>query len=159
MHIWLWILAILLVFLGLAGTVLPLLPGVPLVFAGLLIAAWIDDFAKVGMPALVALGLLTLLSLTVDIAASSAGAGRAGAGRAALVGAAVGAFAGLFFGLPGLIAGPFLGAALGQLFVQRDLAAAGRAGTGAVVGLLLGALAKLALAVIMIATFVAAYLI
>jgi uncharacterized protein YqgC (DUF456 family) len=159
MDILLWLIAAALVLVGLAGTLLPVLPGVPLVFGGLLLAAWIDGFAHVGWPVLLALGVLAALSLVVDVAASSLGAKRAGAGRAAMLGAALGALVGLFFGPAGLLIGPFLGAAAGQFLVKPDLAEAGRAGAGAWVGFLLGTLARLALGVLMVLVFVVAWLV
>ena len=84
----LWFIAAMLVLVGLAGTLLPILPGVPLVFGGLLLGAWIDGFVHVGWPLLLVLALLTLLSVVVDVAATSLGAKGAGAGRAAMLGAA-----------------------------------------------------------------------
>jgi hypothetical protein len=153
----LWILAVLLVVIGVAGTLLPMLPGTPIVFAGLLLAAWTDDFAHVGAAPLIALGVLTLLSLAIDTLASVMGAQRAGAGRAAITGAALGAVVGLFFGLPGLILGPFAGAFLGQYLASKDLAESGRAGWGTLVGFLFGAAAKLVIALAMVAIFLVAY--
>jgi hypothetical protein len=155
----LWFLAAMLVLVGLAGTLLPILPGVPLVFGGLLLAAWIDGFAHVGWPLLLVLAVLTLLSVVVDVAASSLGAKRAGAGRAAMLGAAIGTLVGLFFGLAGLLIGPFLGAAAGQFLVRQNLADAGRAGVGAWVGFLLGSVAKLALGLAMVVIFVVAWVV
>lgn len=157
MEVLLWLLSILLVVVGLAGTVLPLLPGVPLVFAGLLLAAWVDGFERVGWPVLVILGVLTLLSLVIDAAAASVGAKRVGAGSAAVLGAALGTLIGLFFGLPGLLVGPFAGAALGQFLMRRDVVEAGRVGFGAWLGFLLGSLAKLVLSLMMIAIFAVAW--
>jgi len=153
----LWIVAILLVLVGIAGTVLPMLPGVPIVFGGLLLAAWIDGFAHVGWPVLLALGVLTVVSLIADAAAASLGAKRAGAGRAAAVGAAIGTLVGLFFGLPGLLFGAFAGAALGQFLVRPDVLEAGKAGVGAWIGFILGSLAKIALAVLMVIIFAVAW--
>jgi len=153
----LWALSAVLVGAGMAGTVLPLLPGIPLVFAGLLLAAWIGGFERVGWPVLVALGLLTLLSLAIDALAASLGAKRVGASRVAVLGAAVGTLVGLFFGLPGLLIGPFAGAALGQFLVRQDVAEAGRAGLAAWIGFLLGSLAKLALGVLMLVIFTVAW--
>lgn len=153
----LWILAVLLVIVGVAGTVVPMLPGTPIVFAGLLLAAWIDDFARVGSVPLVVLGMLTALSLLVDFAASVLGAQRAGATRAAVTGAALGAVAGLFFGLAGLILGPFAGAFLGQYLATRDFAGSGKAGWGTLVGFIAGSLAKLVLAIAMVVIFAVAY--
>ena len=154
----LWIVAVVLVVTGIAGTILPMLPGVPLVFAGLLLAAWADGFHAVGWPVLAVLGVLTLVSLVVDIGASSIGARRAGATRAATMGAALGALVGVFFGLPGLLIGPFAGAALGQFLARRDVLEAGRVGAGAWIGFLVGSAAKLALALLMVVIFVAAWL-
>jgi len=157
MDILLWLLAGLLVGMGMAGTLLPLLPGLPLVFAGLLLAAWIGGSERVGWPVLLALGLLTMLSLAIDALAASLGARRVGAGRAAILGAALGTLVGLFFGLPGMLIGPFAGAALGQFLLRRDLAEAGRVGLAAWVGFLLGSAAKLALGLLMLAIFAAAW--
>ena len=153
----LWILSVSLVAIGIAGTVLPMLPGVPLVFGGLLLAAWTNDFQSVGWPVLAVLGLIALVSLLVDFAASSLGAKRVGASRAAMLGAALGTLLGLFFGLPGLLIGPFAGAAAGQFLVRGGVADAGRAGFGAWVGFLVGSLAKLGLAVAMVVIFAVAW--
>jgi uncharacterized protein len=156
-EIWIWLLAVVLVVAGIAGAVLPALPGVPLVFAGLLAAAWADDFQRVGVVALVVLGLLTVLSFVVDFLATVLGAQRVGATRLALVGAALGTLLGLFFGLPGLILGPFAGAVIGELVSHGRVQQATRAGLATWVGLLFGTLAKLALAFTMLGVFAAAY--
>ena len=131
----------------------------PLVFGGLLLAAWVDGFAHVGWPLLLVLALLTMLSVVVDVAAASLGAKWAGAGRAAMLGAAIGALVGLFFGPLGLLVGPFLGAAAGQFLARPDLVEAGRAGMGAWVGFLLGSLARLALGLAMVLIFVVAWVV
>jgi len=156
-EIWIWLLAVVLVVVGIAGAVLPALPGVPLVFAGLLAAAWADDFERVGVVALVVLGLLTVLSFVIDFLATVLGAQRVGATRLALLGAALGTFIGLFFGLPGLILGPFAGAVIGELVSHGRVQQATRAGLATWVGLLFGTLAKLALAFTMLGVFAAAY--
>jgi uncharacterized protein YqgC (DUF456 family) len=154
----LWIVAILLVLAGIAGSVLPALPGVPLVFAGLLLGAWIDHFQKVGWFTLVILGLLTLLSFAVDFLATSMGAKRVGASKWAVVGSALGTLAGLFFGIPGLILGPFLGAVAGELLARRGQRQAVRSGFGAWIGLLVGTAGKLALIFAMVGIFLTAYM-
>jgi len=153
----LWIVAILLVLAGIAGSVLPALPGVPLVFAGLLLGAWIDHFQKVGWFTLVILGLLTLLSFAVDFLATSMGAKRVGASKWAIAGSALGTLAGLFFGIPGLILGPFLGAVAGELLARRGQRQAVRSGFGAWIGLLVGTAGKLALIFAMVGIFLTAY--
>jgi len=158
MEILLKILAVVLVLAGVAGTVLPAMPGPFLALAGLLLFAWSDGFAHVGWWTLTLVIALTLATAGVDFVASAVGAGRVGASRRAMVGAVAGTFAGLFFGLPGLIIGPFVGALAGELSVRRNLAAAGRAGFGVWLGLLLGTAVKLALVFAAIGVFVAAYL-
>ena len=155
----LWILAALMVAIGIAGTVLPILPGPPLIFAGLVVAAWIDKFQRVGLWTLLALALITALCVVVDILASSLGARRAGASYLAMIGATVGAIVGLFMGLVGVLVGPFLGAMLGEYLYQRDLLQAGRAGLGTWLGLAFGAAAKAALIAVMLGVFALAFFI
>lgn len=153
----LWILAAVLVLVGLAGSVLPALPGVPLVFTGLFIAAWAGEFARVSWPTLLLLGLLTLLSFVIDFTATALGAKRVGATRLAIIGALLGTLAGVFLGLPGLIIGPFLGAVIGELLSHGQVQQATRAGLATWMGLLFGTLAKLALVFTMLGVFAAAY--
>lgn len=149
----LWVLAILLIVIGLAGTVLPGVPGVIAVFGGMLLAAWIDDFARIGRGTVVLLGVLTALAFAAEIVGSLLGAKRVGASRQALVGAALGTLGGLPFGLPGLVLGPFIGAVAGELLAQRRLDAAARVGIGTWLGLAVGNLAKLAVVGAMLGVF------
>lgn len=153
----LYLLAALLMLVGLAGTVLPALPGIPLVFVGMVIAAWAGDFQYVGWGWLVVLGILTVLSLGIDLLAGTMGAKRVGASRLALIGAVVGALVGLFFGPLGLFAGPFLGALAGELINRRDLGHATRVGVGTWLGILLGTVLKVGLAFGMLGLFAFAW--
>lgn len=146
----LWTVAALLVIVGAAGLVLPVLPGAPLLFLGILVAAWIEDFQYLGFGSLTAIGVLALLAIAADFVAGAFGARRYGASKQAVLGAAVGTVVGLFFGPVGVLLGPFVGAVLGELTVRSDLGAAGRAGVGAAIGLALGTAAKLALGFAMI---------
>lgn len=152
-----WTLAALLVLAGLAGTVFPVLPGAPLVFGGLWLLAWSEQYQRVGAVALGLIGALAGLSLLVDVVASALGAQRVGASPKALLGATLGSLVGLFFGLPGLLLGPFVGALLGELAARGGLAQATRVGVATWLGLLLGALAKLALALAMLVVFAIAW--
>ncbi len=154
----LWILAAGLVLAGIAGTVLPGLPGAILVLAGLALAAWIDGFARVGLGTLAVLALLTAATYALDLVATAAGARRFGTSWWGVLGAVAGAMVGLFFGLPGLVLGPFLGAFAAELVARRDVRQAGRAGAGAWLGLLLGTAARLALVLAMVGIFALAYL-
>lgn len=147
----------LLVLVGLAGTILPALPGTPLVFVGLLVAAWAEGFEKVGWITLTILALLMILSFVIEIMATSMGAKRVGASWKAMLGAGVGTIVGLFFGIPGLLLGPFIGAVLGEYIALRDWKQAGKIGFGAWLGLLVGTAAKIALSFAMVGIFLAAY--
>lgn len=156
---WMWVLATVMVLAGLAGAVLPALPGVPLVFGGLVVAAWIDDFQRVGWITLTFLGFLTLASFAIDFAATAMGAKRVGASKLAIVGAALGALGGLFLGIPGLILGPFIGAVAGEMLSHGEWRKATQAGLATWMGLLFGTLAKLALVFAMLGIFLFAYFI
>lgn len=158
MSLALWILAVALVLVGIAGTVLPALPGPVLVFAGLVLGAWADGFERVGLLTLALLALMTLAAYLIDLAATVLGVQRSGASTRAVVGAAVGLLAGIPFGLPGLLIGPFAGAVLAELTVRNDLRQAGRAGIAAWLGFLVGTVAKLAIVFAMIGVFLAALL-
>ena len=153
----LYVVAAVLVIAGLAGTILPVLPGVLLVFGGLFVAAWADDFARVGWPTLTVIGGLGALSFVVDFFASVLGAKRVGASPQALLGAGLGGFAGIFLGIPGIIFGPFLGAAIGEYLSRGRLLQAGKVGFGTWFGLLVAAVAKVVIAVMMVAIFFVAY--
>ena len=155
----LWILALILVLIGFAGLLLPALPGIPLIYAGLFLAAWAEDFAFVGWITLLILGLLALFSYGIDLAATAMGAKKFGASPRALWGAALGTLVGIFFGLPGILIGPFAGALIAELTHKNDMQAATKAGIGATLGLLFGAVLKIALAFTMVGVFVIARLI
>jgi len=154
-----WALSIALVVAGLAGIVLPALPGVPLMFVGMLIAGWIDDFQRIGWITLTVLGILTAIAVIVDFAASVLGVKRVGASRLAMWGALIGTVVGLFFGLPGLLFGPFIGAVVGELATHGGISQAGRVGVATWLGLLFGTLAKLAIACAMLGVFALAFFI
>ena len=155
-EILLWLSAVVLVAVGMAGLVFPALPGAPILFAGLVVAAWAEDFTYVSTGTLIVLGVMALLMYLLDFLASAFGAKRFGASPRAIVGATIGAVVGIFFGIPGILLGPFIGAVLGELTAHSDLKTAGRAGVGATVGLALGVAAKLALALAMVGIFVIA---
>lgn len=148
-----------LIVVGLIGILLPALPGLPLMFAGMLLAAWAGGFAKVGAGTLIALGLLTVLSVGMDFMAAAVGARRVGASRMAVIGAVVGTVLGLLLGPVGLLVGPFSGALLGELLHGRSLDAtqvgkATRVGIGTTLGIVLGVALKLMLAFAMLGLFV-----
>ncbi len=153
----LYVLAAVLVLVGLAGTILPALPGLPLMFVGMLIAAWTDGFERVGAWAIVLLVVVMLLALAADVLTSIYGAKRAGASKHALWGAALGSLAGFFFGIPGLILGPFAGAVAGEKMQGGDWRSASKIGLATWLGLAVGTVIKIGLAVLMLVIFAVAW--
>lgn len=154
----LWGLALVLILVGLIGTLLPVMPGALLVFLGMVAGAWADDFSRVGWTILVILAVLTILFYVVDFLAGAYGARRLGASRWGVIGAILGALVGMFMGFVGIVIGPFVGAVGGELLARRGLAEASRAGAGAWIGLVLSIAARLALVFAMLGIFVFAYL-
>lgn len=152
-------LATLLIVAGFVGTILPALPGVPLVFCGMLLAAWAGGFAHVGAFTLILLGVLTVIAIAVDFVAGVLGAKRVGASRQAIIGAALGTFVGIFFGLAGLLLGPFIGALLGELVAGATLHKATGVGVGAWLGFLVGTVLKLGICFAMLGIFAFAFLV
>ncbi|TDM08082.1 MAG: DUF456 domain-containing protein [Ideonella sp. MAG2] len=158
----LWALSAGLVLLGFAGIVLPALPGTLLVWAGLLLAAWIDDFQRIGGWPMAAITVMALIAWALDYVAGLMGARHLGASKQALIGAALGTVVGLFMGLVGVFFMPLVGAAVGEYLARRDHPDAApqalKVGVGTWVGMLVGMLAKFVLAFVMIGVAVAAYL-
>ncbi|MBC5781449.1 DUF456 family protein [Ramlibacter sp. USB13] len=152
----LWLLSAALIVAGLAGIVLPALPGTILVLAGIVLGAWIDDFTRVGAFAVGTVTVLAILAWLMDYVAGILGAKRAGASRQALIGAAIGTVAGIFMGLVGVLFMPLVGAAVGEYMARREHGQAVRVGIATWLGLMAGMLAKFVLAFMMIGIFVVA---
>lgn len=152
----LWVLSAGLILLGLAGAVLPALPGTAFVLAGIVLGAWIDDFTRVGGTMLAVITVLAILSWVLDYVAGLLGAQRVGASREALIGAALGTVAGIFMGLVGVLFMPLVGAAAGEYLARRDHGNAWRVGAATWVGMLIGMLAKVVLAFVMVGLFAVA---
>jgi uncharacterized protein YqgC (DUF456 family) len=156
MTILLWVLAAVLVIVGLVGVVMPALPGHVLILAGLVLGAWAEGFERVGVPTLAVIAILALASYGIDLVATALGARHLGASARAMTGAALGTLLGLFAGLPGVIIGPFVGAALGELTVHGDLVKAGKVGIAAWLGFAVGTAMKVGVAFVMVAIFLTA---
>lgn len=162
LHTLYYVLAIVMMVVGIAGTVLPALPGLPLVFAGMLLASWAGGFEQVSGWTIAVLALLTLVSLGIDFMATALGAKRVGASKPALVGAVLGTFAGLLFGFVGVFVGPFVGALLGELVWLRgvggrELGQATKVGLGTWLGIVVGTILKLGVAFVMVGLFAIAW--
>lgn len=150
----LWIIGAILTATGLSGLLLPVLPGAPLLFLGLLFGAWAEGFTYIGVWTLLVLAVMAALTYVVEFAASVLGVKKYGGSNRAMVGAALGGIVGLFLGVPGILLGPFVGAVIGELSLQRSLNEASRAGFGTVVGLAIGVAGKLAIGIAMIGLFI-----
>ncbi len=146
-----WTLTALLMLGGLAGTVVPLLPGTILIFSGAVLNAL--TLHSVGWPTLLALLAFLLLAQAVEFLSGAAGAKVFGASRWGALGGLIGAVVGIFFGLPGLLLGPLLGAVAGELLSGKGALPAGVAGWGTFLGTTLGLVVKIVIGTAMIATF------
>lgn len=149
----LWIIGAILAVSGLSGMLLPVVPGAPLLFLGLVFCAWAEDFRYIGVWTLLILAAMTALTYVVELAASILGVKKYGGSRRAMAGAAIGGMVGIFLGIPGILFGPFVGAIIGELSLQRSLDEASRAGFGTVLGLAIGVAGKLAIGIAMIGLF------
>lgn len=140
---------------GLAGCIVPILPGPLLVLTGALVYAWHTDFTVVSWATIAVLAGLTLFSQLLDYLASMIGAKKFGAGKWGMIGACAGAVIGLFFGgIFGIIVGPFIGALVLEMFAGKDFRSSFRIGIGTLVGFLGGAVGKIVIAVTMIGIFI-----
>jgi uncharacterized protein YqgC (DUF456 family) len=156
--IFLYVIGILLVLVGLIGLVVPVLPGSPLIFLGVLAVAWADGFTRIGPTGLVVTGVLASLIFIADYVAGAVGAKAFGSSWWGLRGAFLGLIAGLPLGLPGLILGPIVGAVVLEYFKEPDFKRAGKVGLGTLVGFVLGTAVKYALAFLLIGIVLLFYL-
>lgn len=157
MSLLLTILGVLVVGVGIVGLILPMIPGVAVIFLGILLIAWADDFTRIGPGMIFVMMALMMLALVADNVAGMFGARKAGASGWGVAGAGVGALLGLPFGLPGIVLGPAVGALAFEYLKNPDMRRAGRAGLGGLFGFVLAILAKSAFAVLIIGLAVLAY--
>jgi len=158
MDIALWVLSFVLIGIGLLGTVLPALPGPPLVLLGVLLAAWIDSFARIPGYICAIVSALALAAMAIDWIAGAMGARKMGASKWAVIGATIGAILGVLSGFWGLLFMPLAGAAIGEFLARQDLLRAGQVGLATWLGMLVGTVVKLAIVAMMIGIFAGALL-
>jgi len=150
----LYIVSAALIIIGLLGVFLPVLPGIPLAFVGMVLAAWVGGFKEISVLVLILLGLLTAASVAIDFLASALGAKRAGAGKMAILGAGLGSLFGMiFFNLPGLILGPFVGVMAVETAQGKSMREAGKIGFATWIGMAVGVALKVGLAFAMMGIF------
>ena len=145
------IVGLLLVILGLLGSVLPILPGPPLGFAGLLLMALARHFSEPLTPILIlALALATLGVILFDYLLPVLMSKKYGASKWGVGGSVIGMVVGLFFSPLGALLGAFVGAVAGEWISHRKQKKALKAGFGVVLGSLLGTVLKLGLSGLML---------
>lgn len=157
-HIFGWIITALLIVVGVAGTVLPALPGTILVLAGIVLGAWLDDFTRVKWWVVAIISVLAVVAWATDYFATILCAKKVGASKWALIGAALGTIVGIFMGLVGVLFMPFVGAVIGEYIAQKNARQAAKVGLATWIGLLVGTVVKLVLVFMMIGIFVATLL-
>jgi uncharacterized protein len=149
----LYVIAAVLIAAGLVGAVLPLLPGIPLIFGGIWLIAAVDHYRHLGFGWLLGIGVVGAIGLLMDLLAGALGAKRLGASPRAVWGALLGTLIGMFLGLPGLLLGPFLGALLGELSAGNSVLRSAHVGVSTWVGLIFGTIIKLVVSITMVALF------
>jgi len=149
------VLTVVLIVLGLAGSLLPVLPGSPLILAGAVLYAWHTQFTVVGWTDLTVLAVLALAGQSLDYAAAALGAKKYGASRWGMIGACIGGTLGLITAnIIGLVVGSFAGAVVLELLKGAELKASVKVGYGTLVGFLCGAVGKVIIAFIMVGYFI-----
>lgn len=149
----LMVLIVILMIVGVAGSLLPFLPGTPLILLGAFLHAWATGFDPVDGWRLLILAALTALAYALDYLSGALGTRKLGGSRWAMLGALAGGIVGIFFGPVGIVLGPIVGAIAVELVYRKEIGAGLRSGLGAVVGMLVGTVAKLSIAVIMVGLF------
>jgi len=141
-------------FTGLAGVFLPVLPGVPLVFAGTLIYAWSTGFQVITIGNLILFAILTAIAGAVDYAGGLITAKKYGASKYGLIGGFLGGMFGLILlSIPGLIAGQLMGVILGELYFGKQLKESFTSGFAMFVGYILGSTVKIFFAGLIVIVF------
>jgi uncharacterized protein YqgC (DUF456 family) len=146
-----------LIALGLAGAIVPTVPGIPLIFIGIWLIARVDHYHHLGYGWLIGIAAVGAAGLSIDLLAGALGVKRVGASKQAVSGALFGTVIGLFFGLPGLLLGPFLGSVLGELAAGNSVLRSTNVGISAWLGLIVGTIIKLVSSLMMVALFGAAW--
>ncbi len=133
---------IILMLLGIAGAVLPVLPGPPLSYAGLLLLHFTAKY-QFTAKFLIIWGIITALVVLIDYMVPVWGARKFGAGKAGIYGCIIGLAIGLFVFPPfGIIFGPFIGAVIGEVITGKEADNAMKAGFGSFVGFMTGVMLK-----------------
>lgn len=148
------VITIIVILLGIAGTIVPFIPGVPLIFIAITTYGWYEGFHIITAKYIAVMATLTILSIFVDYLASTLGAKYFGSSKYGIYGALIGTVLGIFIFPPaGLLIGPWIGAIVGEMIAGKDLSNAFRTGIGTILGLFSGVAFSLILAIIMLISF------
>ncbi len=150
LHITLWIIAIALIVVGLVGTVVPVIPGLVMIFAGSWLAAWIDNYQNISITALIIIAVLAIIGILMDWIGQSLGAKKAGASKLGIIGCFIGTVCGILVGIWGIIFMPLLGAAIGEFIDRQDMIKSGKVGLATWVAMIVTIVVKLAIAFTMV---------
>ena len=149
-----WIAAIVVMAVGLLGTILPIVPGTTIILAAAIVHRIMVGAEKgMGWWSLGVLVVLTLASYGIEFLSGYVGAKHFGATRWGVIGAVIGGIVGIFTGFITLLVAPIIGAIAGELIGGKKMVDAGKAGWGTLLGNLAGMVAKLAIALAMIVIF------
>ena len=152
-YVW-WTVTILLMLVGLAGTVLPMLPGTTVILAAAVLHhLLLPPEQTISWWTIGGLALLTVVSYVIDFVSGTVGAKWYGATRWGAIGGLVGAVVGLFFGIIGIFVGPLLGVLVGELLGGKGLLPAGKSTWGTLIGTTAGIILRLVIAIIMVLWF------
>ena len=152
--LFLWLCGLTLIGVGLVGTVVPALPGIPCIFFGIVLIAWAGSFEDIGWVSLTLAGVLTVVGMAIDWVAQAMGAKKAGATKYGMAGALVGTFLGLMLGLWGILFMPLVGAFVGEFLAQGNVRTAGAVGFASWLGMMAGAAIKVAIAFTLIGVLI-----
>ena len=147
------ILGVLLMILGIIGCLVPVLPGPPLSFLGL-ISLHLTRFGQFSNNTLITFGVIAVVVTVLDYFVPVWGTKRFGGSKYGMRGATVGLVIGLFLGPMGIILGPLIGAFVGEMIYKDDIGYAFKAGFGSLLGFLTSIGLKLAASLVMTFYFV-----
>lgn len=150
-----WAATSILFLVGLAGTIIPVLPGAGLIFAGAFIYAFFTNFEKVEISTIVILAIVAALSQLFDYLSGAYGAKKMGSTKAGVWGSVIGGILGMIGGnVIGLVIGIFLGAVVAEMFFANKTAVHSlKIGLGSILGFLGGTVAKLIIGIAMVIIF------
>src|SRR6478672_10732452 len=152
MELFWWLFTIVLLAVGLIGSVLPAIPGVTIILVAAVVhRIMLGPEKSLGWRALTVLVILTVATYAIDVLSGYFGAKYFGATKWGTFGTIIGAIVGLFFGIIGLFIGPVIGAIVGEFIAGKRMIDAGRAGWGSLLGNIGGMVGKLIIALTMIA--------